>query len=216
MTTITADCFDKKTVARADLPTGRLVSATGSLRAILAVSVVSNPKTQDAKSKASNTSHGLVVTLLVDPKQAEALQLASDNRTISLAIRNPPDKKLGDMEATVLSQGQLANISSALTPEVLASAQRYREETERNGIVSQSLPSGGFSGRTLDKLKRLHIQRGFSCTDKPGQSGVSRSQGDSVRKPALCSRSMQASLWVHHNRCSLSVAGRRHRSGRPE
>ena len=40
MTTVTGDCFDKKTVVRADLPTGKLVSATGSLGRILAVSVV--------------------------------------------------------------------------------------------------------------------------------------------------------------------------------
>jgi hypothetical protein len=61
---------------------------------------------------------------MVEPKQAEALQLAADNGSISLAIRNPLDKRLVDMEATILSQGRLASLSSALTPAVLATVQR--------------------------------------------------------------------------------------------
>ncbi|MHC4117334.1 MAG: Flp pilus assembly protein CpaB [Planctomycetota bacterium] len=234
MTTITANCFEKKTLARADLPTGRSVSPTGSLGRVLAVSVVkgqvltesclvwegtgaqlaaklpdgmraftvhlrkaipdrvllypgcvvdvlfssrlssrdvrgqaisatilrgiqvlavagdsvvSNPNAGQAKSQPRESGRGLVVTLLVDPKQAEALQLASDNGTISLAIRNPLDKKLGDMEATVLSQGQLANLSSALTPEVLAAAQRYREESTQYGGVSEPPASDDPNGQ---------------------------------------------------------------------
>ena len=130
---------------------GQAISAT-ILRGIqvLAVagdSVVSKPTEKLAKPQPREMSRGLVVTLLVNPKQAEALQLASDNGNISLAIRNPLDKELGDMEATVLSQGQLANVSSALTPEVLATAQRYREETEQNESVAQSLPAGNLNGQ---------------------------------------------------------------------
>jgi Flp pilus assembly protein CpaB len=45
----------------------------------------------------SPRARGLTVTLLVDPKQAEVLQLASDNGTLSLTIRNPLDKDLDSM-----------------------------------------------------------------------------------------------------------------------
>jgi pilus assembly protein CpaB len=69
---------------------------------------------------AANTA---MVTLMVDPKQAEALQLAADNGSIAVAIRNPLDKNLVDMEATILSQGRLANSGSALTPAVLTAMQ---------------------------------------------------------------------------------------------
>ena len=91
-------------------------------------SVVSNPDDEADEAKdlagARRTSRGTTVTLLVDPKQAEALQLAVDNGNISLAIRNPLDKRPVDMEATILSQGRLASLGSALTPAVLAAVQR--------------------------------------------------------------------------------------------
>lgn len=111
---------------------GQAISTT-MLRGIqvLAVagdSVVSIPD-DEAKSgtRARRTSRGATVTLMVDPKQAEALQLAADNGSIALAIRNPLDKNQVDMEATVLSQGRLASLGSVLTPAVFAAAQKERD-----------------------------------------------------------------------------------------
>ncbi|HUV67353.1 MAG TPA: Flp pilus assembly protein CpaB [Sedimentisphaerales bacterium] len=90
-------------------------------------SVVSNPEQEaDAKARRSSSS-GVQVTLLVDPKQAEALQVLADNGNISLTIRNPLDKTKGDMQTMVLSQGQLARLSSLLTAEGVAAPQRERE-----------------------------------------------------------------------------------------
>jgi hypothetical protein len=66
---------------------------------------------------------------MVDSKQAEALQLAADNGSIALAIRNPLDKNKVDMEATILSQGRLANSGSALTSAVLATVQVEQDES---------------------------------------------------------------------------------------
>jgi Flp pilus assembly protein CpaB len=223
MTVMDGDDFDKLTVARADLPVGRLINATAALGRVLAVSVVkgqilkeadfvwegtgahlaaylpegmraftiylnraadrvilypgcvvdvlfsaklsgseqkgqaiaatilrgiqvlsvagdsvvSSPTLGQSKIQASS-SGGLSVTLLVDPKQAEALQLASDNGIISLSVRNPLDKNLGDMEATVLNQGQLANLSSVFTPEILAAAQKYKEEGQTGGLSQRA------------------------------------------------------------------------------
>jgi len=133
---------------------GQALSAT-ILRGIqvLAVqgdSVVSAPEGEDAAvaAKNQNTGRGLQVTLLVDPKQAEALQLAVDNGNISLAIRNPLDKGLGDMEATVLNQGQLANLGSLLAPDVLAAAQKDKQrEQERELSASQLVAPGDLNGQ---------------------------------------------------------------------
>jgi Flp pilus assembly protein CpaB len=63
-------------------------------QAVSGESVVSTPEEEQAnqRTRSTNTSRGLQVTLLVDSKQAEALQLAVDNgSSISLAIRNPLD-----------------------------------------------------------------------------------------------------------------------------
>jgi Flp pilus assembly protein CpaB len=116
-----------------DRSKGQAISTT-MLRGVqvLAVagnSVVSKPEKEgESVAKARRSSNTITVTLMVDPKQAEALQLASDNGSISLAIRNPLDKKMVDMEATVLSQGRLANLGAVLTPAVFSSAENALNE----------------------------------------------------------------------------------------
>ena len=90
-------------------------------------SVVSQDDSEETAGKVRQhtTTRGQVtVTLMVDPKQAEALQLAAENGTISLAIRNPLDKTQADIEGTVLSQGRLANLGSILTSAVLPTGQK--------------------------------------------------------------------------------------------
>ena len=86
-------------------------------------SIVSN-KDDDKKKGAlgqSRTGSGNVsVALMVDPRQAEALQLATDYGRISLSMRNPLDRYPVDIDATVLSEGRLAKLGSMLTPSVLA------------------------------------------------------------------------------------------------
>lgn len=99
-------------------------------------SVVSNPE-QETKAKTRPASSGLQVTVLVDQKQAEALQVLADNGNISLTIRNPLDKSVGDMQATVLSQGQLARLSSLLTAEGVAAPQK--ERAMRDWLAAQLL-----------------------------------------------------------------------------
>lgn len=85
--------------------------------AVQGESVVSKPEL-DAKSKVtpqSNVSNQrLSVVLLVDPKQAEALQLALDNGSVSLAMRNPLDQQDIRSEATVLNRGQLSKLGALL------------------------------------------------------------------------------------------------------
>jgi Flp pilus assembly protein CpaB len=86
-------------------------------------SVVSNPKQETEEGtapKPRRTSRGgaTMVTLMVNSKQAEALQLAADNGIVSLAIRNPLDSYPVDRQPTILSQGRLAHSGSPLTPVV--------------------------------------------------------------------------------------------------
>ena len=59
--------------------------------------VIAWTPTPGQSNNSSPRARGLTVTLLVDPKQAEVLQLASDNGTLSLTIRNPLDKDLDSM-----------------------------------------------------------------------------------------------------------------------
>jgi pilus assembly protein CpaB len=80
----------------------------------------------------------ITVTLMVDPRQAEALQLAAENGSISLAMRNPLDRSRVPVDATVLSQGRLARLGSMLTPAVFA-AQTGGAFPEEQSAVSYSL-----------------------------------------------------------------------------
>jgi pilus assembly protein CpaB len=103
-------------------------------------SVVSQDVEETAgKLKQHTTTRGLVtVTLMVDPKQAEALQLAADNGTISLAIRNPLDKTQADIEGTVLSQGRLANLGSILTSAVLATGRKEQASPAEQPLTTEN------------------------------------------------------------------------------
>ena len=115
-------------LSSSDRTKGQAISTT-MLRGIqvLAVageSVVSKSDNEtDSANRGRRSGGSVTVTVMVDPKQAEALQLASDNGSIALAIRNPLDKNQVDMEATVLSQGRLASLGSVLTPAVFSSAE---------------------------------------------------------------------------------------------
>jgi pilus assembly protein CpaB len=84
--------------------------------AVAGYTVVSNPESEAARGgRGRSASRSATVTLLVNPKQAEALQLAAENGSVSLTIRNPLDMELVHIEGTVLSQGKLANLGSVLT-----------------------------------------------------------------------------------------------------
>ncbi len=65
-------------------------------------------------SAAQSASNVVTVTLEVDPKQAEALQLAMKYGSVSLALRNPLDKTPLEIGGTVLSEGQLAKLGSLM------------------------------------------------------------------------------------------------------
>jgi pilus assembly protein CpaB len=72
----------------------------------------------EEKSSVLRSSQGPTVTLLVDTKQAEALQLALKFGQISLALRNPSDEMETDKDATLLSNGRLAQLAEILGSQV--------------------------------------------------------------------------------------------------
>lgn len=108
-------------------------------------SIVSKPdegKEGPLGKKSVRAGNRLTVTLMVDSRQAEALQLAMENGHISLAMRNPLDKRLVDAHATVLSQGRLAKLGSLLTPSVAARENDgWLEASEGPNLVDQDVLS---------------------------------------------------------------------------
>ncbi|MHC4552380.1 MAG: Flp pilus assembly protein CpaB [Planctomycetota bacterium] len=86
-----------------------------SVLAVAGESVVSTSDlTEEVKEKSRSSMRNLTVTLRVDPRQAEALQLAALNGTISLALRNPLDEEPVDYDATVLNRGKLTKLGALL------------------------------------------------------------------------------------------------------
>ncbi len=74
---------------------------------------------QKARPRQKSSSSDVLLTLMVDPKQSEALQLAVAYGTISVTMRNPLDKGAVGTDPTLLSQGQLATLGSAMDPTTL-------------------------------------------------------------------------------------------------
>jgi len=107
--------------------------------AVRGASIVSEKEIEQDKSRSPSNYGRVTVTLMVDPKQAEALQLATENGTISLALRNPLDKSPVDTEATVLSQGRLAQLGSAMTTAVMAGSEGVGTSAPPTGDLTSGL-----------------------------------------------------------------------------
>jgi len=156
--------------------------------AVQGESIVSKPE-QDktpTKSVSSSSENQLTVTLMVDTRQAEALQLAIDNGKISLAMRNPLDQKTIDTEGMVLSQGRLAKLGELLAPSVYAAS-----AVDSNGA---SLPSaetdnteqlrrlfGGESGGRASPQWQITVIRGKEVKEEvielPGAAVTAQEEG---------------------------------------
>jgi pilus assembly protein CpaB len=67
---------------------------------------------------ATRMNQNIMVTLLLDSRQAEAMQLATEHGTVSLALRNPLDSASEQAEATLLVEGRLAKLAEALSANV--------------------------------------------------------------------------------------------------
>jgi pilus assembly protein CpaB len=109
---------------------------------VLAVDEISVVSKQDDEEESafggrrSGRARSVIVTLMVDSRQAEALQLARDQGSISLAMRNPLDRVPVDSDATVLSEGRLAKLASMLEPSVLSEGDKKERATAGLGQAS--------------------------------------------------------------------------------
>jgi len=156
--------------------------------AVQDTSVVSkpDPDKQDTLNKGRITNvNTLTVTLMVDSKQAEALQLAKENGRITLAMRNPLDKRPVDIGATVLSQGRLAKWGSALAPSVFA-AQITGVGIGRDGVADPN--SAALAGQLNHGLKPTFpsaFSIAESWAERSGQWEVTVIRGRKVTEEVL-------------------------------
>jgi Flp pilus assembly protein CpaB len=109
------------------------------------------------------------VVLLVDPKQAEALQLALDNGTVSVAMRNPLDQQQIRSEATVLNRGQLSKLGSLLGSSVEAKPAVMVSGSE-DGLVIQ----GAEKAETVSYMGET--------TAQPANWGVTVIRGSEIKE----------------------------------
>lgn len=112
---------------------------------VLAIAGKSMPATSDEEGKKAATpdQKRLTVTLELDSKQAEALQLAIDNGSISLTLRNPLDTESVSSEATVLNRGKLSRLGELLGTKVKPSAPR-EEGQGGSETLPPTQPLGGW------------------------------------------------------------------------
>ncbi len=98
------------------------------------LTVGSSPEDKEGlQNRPQSTQRRLLVTLMVDSKQAEALQLAMLHGTISLAMRNPTDVEIINRNPTLLNEGQLAQLAEFLGSSVLSGVPSV-------GLVAQADP----------------------------------------------------------------------------
>jgi pilus assembly protein CpaB len=145
--------------------------------AVQGESVISKPEDETkekltSKSNLAGGSQRVSVVLLVDPKQAEALQLAMDNGTVSLAMRNPLDQQDVRSEATVLNRGQLSKLGSLLGTSVRTANPVTVSAGSEGGIVIE----GGQSPETVSYAK----ENGQAA--EPANWGVTIIRGSEVKE----------------------------------
>ncbi len=145
-------------------------------------SVVSTPAKGDSRRSESQ----LTVTLMVDTRQAEALQLAMDNGKITLAMRNPTDQKTVDTEGMVYSQGRLGKFSEFLgssvdkTPTADSNdASLPSAETDIKDKIQQFF--GSESGKKASPQWQITVIRGKEVKEEvvesPGAAVTAQEQG---------------------------------------
>jgi pilus assembly protein CpaB len=93
--------------------------------AISGDSVIQDPDEEGGGKKSRSRRSGYIVTLLVEPKQAEALQLAAENGSLTMSLRNPNDKRAFALDGSVLNRGSFVKSGSRVPSTV--------ESTSSNG-----------------------------------------------------------------------------------
>jgi len=107
-------------------------------------SIVSNDPDKSGAGTNVTGMRKTVVTLLVDSKQAEVLQLALTHGEISLAVRNPLDEEGGESDGILLSElsERLSRrIVTRSASELGATAMQAQESSDGEGDAASTEPS---------------------------------------------------------------------------
>jgi pilus assembly protein CpaB len=124
--------------------------------------VTKDDKKADADNAAYSDNKKQMITLMVNSRQAEALQLAREYGSVSVVMRNPLDNYPVDSDSTVLDEGKLAKFGSLLTPTVLTPERKISllkeisKSTETSGIGSYD-PSAGFGDQSEQPLDQWNV-----------------------------------------------------------
>ena len=140
------------------------------------------------KAKVRQSSRDLTVTLMVDSRQAEALQLAMNNGKVTLAMRNPLDQHDVESDAMVLSQGRLAKLGQILGSSVSTTNGRMPEFNEEGELVltdsnDPNQPQQRISTGVTAKSQRL--ERFFGGMGRSPQWQVTVIRGKDVKEEIL-------------------------------
>jgi Flp pilus assembly protein CpaB len=133
----------------------------------------SNPKAQIG---AAIGTQNLKVTLLVAPKQAEALQLASIYGNVSLAMRNPQDTTPIDHDVMLLNEGQLARMGSFLDASTPGGTARPAASAQTQPAAPPAAPA--FVARPGPKPWDVTILRGSTVEMRSFPSPEGSNPGD--------------------------------------
>lgn len=140
------------------------------------------------KAKVRQSSRDLTVTLMVDSRQAEALQLAMNNGKVTLAMRNPLDRQDVESDAMVLSQGRLAKLGQILGSSVSTTNGRMPEFNEEGELVltdsndPNQLQQRISTGVTAESQR---LERFFGGTGKSPQWQVTVIRGKDIKEEIL-------------------------------
>lgn len=107
-------------------------------------SIVSNQLDKSDSGTRISGQRKTVVTLLVDSRQAEVLQLALTHGEVSLAVRNPLDEEAGDSHGVLLSE-----LSEQLSRRIVSLS---ASELGNTAMQSQQSSGNGANGDQSDKV----------------------------------------------------------------
>ncbi|MHC4995329.1 MAG: Flp pilus assembly protein CpaB [Planctomycetota bacterium] len=113
---------------------------------VLAVGRLTVGTSEEERQELRKTATVRQVTLMVTPRQAEALQLAMSHGSIALTMRNPMDHQDIDQDATMLNGGRLAKLASFMEKTV-----EDGEEEEEGGVTELGVPND-FKERTPEPV----------------------------------------------------------------
>ncbi len=164
---------------------GRAVSTTLlqniEVIAVENLTIVSNSEMAEAATRSSRGSRrNLLITLMVDSRQAEALQLAMEHGTIALAMRNPGDLEFFESDATLLDDGLLAHLAQMLGPQVVEQADVPSAQVSDDLELAAIEPGSAGSANVTVVARAQSTRRGGAATRNDTVPAVKQFRGSAA------------------------------------